>query len=129
MSRLPHVFFFLMMRRPPRSTLFPYTTLFRSRVKELLVQLDDGRARRGPARVGRAHLVALDELRARRADEEEVRARAPDEQAEDERQNEFHPLSPSPLSVTAWRSWRPSSRPPASVFPPGFRSQEGIPHD
>src|SRR3712207_8873268 len=23
--------FFLMMRRPPRSTLFPYTTLFRSR--------------------------------------------------------------------------------------------------
>src|ERR1041384_8527138 len=26
--RLP--FFFLMIRRPPRSTLFPYTTLFRS---------------------------------------------------------------------------------------------------
>src|SRR2546426_7729416 len=25
-------FFFLMMRRPPRSTLFPYTTLFRSSV-------------------------------------------------------------------------------------------------
>src|SRR2546429_4981973 len=25
-----HVFFFLMIRRPPRSTLFPYTTLFRS---------------------------------------------------------------------------------------------------
>src|SRR3712207_7188846 len=24
--------FFLMIRRPPRSTLFPYTTLFRSRV-------------------------------------------------------------------------------------------------
>src|SRR3712207_8688757 len=24
------MFFFLMMRRPPRSTLFPYTTLFRS---------------------------------------------------------------------------------------------------
>src|SRR3712207_8194438 len=29
------VIFFLMIRRPPRSTLFPYTTLFRS--KELLV--------------------------------------------------------------------------------------------
>src|SRR5258708_30557018 len=31
--RLAHVsdlFFFLMIRRPPRSTLFPYTTLFRS---------------------------------------------------------------------------------------------------
>src|SRR3712207_8103642 len=26
-----HFFFFLMIRRPPRSTLFPYTTLFRSR--------------------------------------------------------------------------------------------------
>src|ERR1035441_10917507 len=25
-----YVFFFLMIRRPPRSTLFPYTTLFRS---------------------------------------------------------------------------------------------------
>src|SRR5690348_18209905 len=27
---LSHFFFFLMIRRPPRSTLFPYTTLFRS---------------------------------------------------------------------------------------------------
>src|SRR2546426_5350371 len=27
-------FFFLMIRRPPRSTLFPYTTLFRSQVSE-----------------------------------------------------------------------------------------------
>src|SRR3712207_8142543 len=26
-------FFFLMIRRPPRSTLFPYTTLFRSDVR------------------------------------------------------------------------------------------------
>src|SRR3712207_9376878 len=25
-----HLFFFLMIRRPPRSTLFPYPTLFRS---------------------------------------------------------------------------------------------------
>src|SRR5258707_14483892 len=29
MNRVYH-FFFLMIRRPPRSTLFPYTTLFRS---------------------------------------------------------------------------------------------------
>ena len=29
------VFFFLMKRRPPRSTLFPYTTLFRS-IKEII---------------------------------------------------------------------------------------------
>src|SRR6266481_9924810 len=31
--RLPRRFFFLMIRRPPRSTLFPYTTLFRSRTR------------------------------------------------------------------------------------------------
>src|SRR3712207_8604509 len=30
-------FFFLMIRRPPRSTLFPYTTLFRSVLQELLL--------------------------------------------------------------------------------------------
>src|SRR3712207_8046286 len=30
MDRNDSVFFFLMIRRPPRSTLFPYTTLFRS---------------------------------------------------------------------------------------------------
>src|SRR2546426_12355072 len=29
-STLQCFFFFLMIRRPPRSTLFPYTTLFRS---------------------------------------------------------------------------------------------------
>src|SRR5438132_8841051 len=29
-SFLPLLFFFLLIRRPPRSTLFPYTTLFRS---------------------------------------------------------------------------------------------------
>src|SRR5438132_11619139 len=27
--------FFLMIRRPPRSTLFPYTTLFRSQVQDV----------------------------------------------------------------------------------------------
>src|SRR6266536_4556894 len=36
-TRLPNLpfihFFFLMIRRPPRSTLFPYTTLFRSAVR------------------------------------------------------------------------------------------------
>src|SRR3712207_7875162 len=30
-TRWRELFFFLMIRRPPRSTLFPYTTLFRSR--------------------------------------------------------------------------------------------------
>src|SRR2546426_4507701 len=36
-----YIFFFLMIRRPPRSTLFPYTTLFRS--------LLDAAAQRGEA--------------------------------------------------------------------------------
>src|ERR1043166_4688359 len=31
MKEIARVFFFLIIRRPPRSTLFPYTTLFRSR--------------------------------------------------------------------------------------------------
>src|SRR5437016_11964364 len=31
------LFFFLMIRRPPRSTLFPYTTLFRS-IRQVLAQ-------------------------------------------------------------------------------------------
>src|SRR3989454_12098320 len=48
------LFFFLMIRRPPRSTLFPYTTLFRSRVQQhpaRAVRADrDGRLRAtGPA--------------------------------------------------------------------------------
>src|SRR3712207_7936149 len=33
-------FFFLMIRRPPRSTLFPYTTLFRSRDVDDPLDLD-----------------------------------------------------------------------------------------
>src|SRR2546430_10403871 len=39
------IFFFLMIRRPPRSTLFPYTTLFRSR---------SSAASRSPPRAGRS---------------------------------------------------------------------------
>src|SRR5204862_6734303 len=34
------VFFFLLIRRPPRSTLFPYTTLFRSGLRGLHRDLD-----------------------------------------------------------------------------------------
>src|SRR2546422_4793661 len=34
-------FFFLMIRRPPRSTLFPYTTLFRSQPSRELVHDQD----------------------------------------------------------------------------------------
>src|SRR5690242_21305982 len=43
--------FFLMIRRPPRSTLFPYTTLFRSSSKAYAVLewlLDDATEREAP---------------------------------------------------------------------------------
>src|ERR1039457_7613324 len=39
------LFFFLMIRRPPRSTLFPYTTLFRSIPRDNLSFLDPLRTR------------------------------------------------------------------------------------
>src|SRR2546422_10524241 len=54
-------FFFLMIRRPPRSTLFPYTTLFRSvgapvdRRLELVSELP---ARHAVEPVGRDHDVS-----------------------------------------------------------------------
>src|SRR3712207_7854673 len=35
MCTIDVLFFFLMIRRPPRSTLFPYTTLFRSSIWHL----------------------------------------------------------------------------------------------
>src|SRR3712207_4879580 len=35
------MFFFLMIRRPPRSTLFPYTTLFRSIISPLSVNHEE----------------------------------------------------------------------------------------
>src|SRR3712207_9208664 len=55
-------FFFLMIRRPPRSTLFPYTTLFRSeRHPEHDGQGGQGRAQgaRGQAADGEAGHRAL----------------------------------------------------------------------
>src|SRR5688572_31570092 len=42
-------FFFLMIRRPPRSTLFPYTTLFRSWVTRLVFPLRLASVLFGPA--------------------------------------------------------------------------------
>src|SRR2546421_2934028 len=55
-------FFFLMIRRPPRSTLFPYTTLFRSATKDVTRLLEQLRA---GDRNAVAELVPLlyDELR------------------------------------------------------------------
>src|SRR5260221_4754318 len=48
-------FFFLMIRRPPRSTLFPYTTLFRSFLTESLVDGERSQSKSfsSCARIGR----------------------------------------------------------------------------
>src|SRR5258707_8327046 len=53
-----HIFFFLMIRRPPRSTLFPYTTLFRS-------------------------VAVVEERRAKTARERSHRCKRPNRRAED----------------------------------------------
>src|SRR3712207_7719710 len=53
-------FFFLMIRRPPRSTLFPYTTLFRSGVRPRAVRR-------------RARRVVLDLRGARKGDRKSTR--------------------------------------------------------
>src|SRR2546429_6994536 len=46
-------FFFLMIRRPPRSTLFPYTTLFRSGVMVRAHQVVGGRLGCSVGAIGR----------------------------------------------------------------------------
>src|SRR5256885_13651533 len=59
----PHdlLFFFLMIRRPPRSTLFPYTTLFRSASSEGTVAPQLRQRRNGARAVGwwALHFTAL----------------------------------------------------------------------
>src|SRR3712207_7098628 len=66
LSCLDSCFFFLMIRRPPRSTLFPYTTLFRSRLRfvtDLDAVLDKARAwaAEDPDEQTRDELEQLDE--------------------------------------------------------------------
>src|SRR5256885_9214350 len=49
-------FFFLMIRRPPRSTLFPYTTLFRSFIQAGWILNRAGGLHRGDRK---CHIVRL----------------------------------------------------------------------
>src|SRR5687768_18617616 len=50
-------FFFLMIRRPPRSTLFPYTTLFRSVIKWLsLIALEAPKLSTGLREIAEVHM-------------------------------------------------------------------------
>src|SRR2546429_7025947 len=74
-GRKKFIFFFLMIRRPPRSTLFPYTTLFRSRFRSRHREADlahAGKTRGSRDRAGRmvfAH--AADSFEAARLRSEE----------------------------------------------------------
>src|SRR3712207_6930864 len=68
--------FFLMIRRPPRSTLFPYTTLFRSRLPRRPVAAGGPRGGGDPApascasdSVARGRRRGLTGPRARRSEE------------------------------------------------------------
>src|SRR5258708_38408211 len=58
---LPPFFFFLMIRRPPRSTLFPYTTLFRSPGSANAAD-----KKRGRSRVKRRHRLSTDTVNGKR---------------------------------------------------------------
>src|SRR3712207_8895919 len=53
------MFFFLMIRRPPRSTLFPYTTLFRSFVVSLAIALGIGLGLKAAGFIEAPLLVAI----------------------------------------------------------------------
>src|SRR6266571_8469779 len=52
-------FFFLMIRRPPRSTLFPYTTLFRSPGPSRSTRLSNSPTSRGGPRRSEEHTSEL----------------------------------------------------------------------
>src|SRR3990167_6958135 len=55
------VFFFLMIRRPPRSTLFPYTTLFRSNLTDAFGVWVPGTVLNGPGGLGAGYVARSEE--------------------------------------------------------------------
>src|SRR2546428_12516502 len=85
MLRMFLFFFFLMIRRPPRSTLFPYTTLFRS--KPLGKQVSGAEIGNGVLE-GR-HLVCQGEIDPRRVGATEQLAAADDGQLVPSRRSEM----------------------------------------
>src|SRR5689334_24678630 len=76
-----------MIRRPPRSTLFPYTTLFRSRRAPRPDRARRRGARRADRACGPAHRLAA---RRRRADRRGRRAKRRSEEHTSELQSQFH---------------------------------------
>src|SRR5438046_6595718 len=75
--------FILMIRRPPRSTLFPYTTLFRSH----------GRARSGDRREGRRRGGRAAGSRERRAPLQRLHPRAARDRRSEEHTSELQSLT------------------------------------
>src|SRR3712207_7419443 len=75
-----------MIRRPPRSTLFPYTTLFRSRAARLVPAPEGPHARLVPPRERAPHLQPP--LLHRRAREPQLRQRDPELRRPAERSEE-----------------------------------------
>src|SRR5437867_13070231 len=73
-SALHITFFFLILRRPPRSTLFPYTTLFRSRRAT-----GDGVFDRDRSGEGGLHGQGVDAVADRRHDEHRQEQRQADQ--------------------------------------------------
>src|SRR5260364_9796 len=55
------ILFFLMMRRPPRSTLFPYTTLFRSTRRRSGLSCSGSRGQGGPRQGARGPALGRSE--------------------------------------------------------------------
>src|SRR3712207_1036006 len=88
------LFFFLMIRRPPRSTLFPYTTLFRS--ADLPAE---GGPAQAQARERAAHLRGGDDpAREGRADEGPDEQRAPEGRQAALPPQPLPPARPDPLT-------------------------------
>src|SRR3712207_8759460 len=97
-------FFFLMIRRPPRSTLFPYTTLFRS--MSVILSRADGK---GPHALGvGARITCL------RATSERARSFASDRKST--RLNSSHANISYAVFCLKKKKLKPSSHPTSTHF-------------
>src|SRR5256885_12674679 len=110
-TRVRVFFFFLMIRRPPRSTLFPYTTLFRS---VAAVRRADPRRRQHQARPPRP--VADRTVQPRRSEEHTSELQSPCNLVcrllLEKKKKPVQPLS-SPNALVASSSFAP--RPPPLI--------------
>src|SRR2546422_304958 len=104
------MFFFLMIRRPPRSTLFPYTTLFRSI-----------RRRKGSLRVGKSPGTAAPSAVVAFHD------RARDDKSEDRGCADQQPVAPPPTDARR-RGQRADRLGRGLRFPRGTRKGAGARH-